>query len=47
MLLHDPAGNDAWDGHFRCVTFARADIEPEMATDPMLGAVGWTWLSTP
>lgn len=44
ILLHDPAGNDAWDGTFRCVTFARADIEPEMASDPALPTVGWTWL---
>ena len=31
ILLHDPAGNDAWGGTFRCVTFARADIEADMA----------------
>jgi hypothetical protein len=31
VLLHDPAGNDAW--------------EPEMITDPLLSAVGWSWLS--
>jgi hypothetical protein len=45
ILLHDPAGNDAWDGTFRCVTFARADIESEMASDPSLPSVGWTWLT--
>ncbi len=45
ILLHDPAGNDAWDGTFRCVTFARADIEAEMAADPSLPSVGWTWLT--
>jgi hypothetical protein len=45
ILLHDPAGNEAWDGTFRCVTFARADIEPEMAADPSLPSVGWTWLT--
>lgn len=45
ILLHEPAGNDAWDGTFRCVTFARADIEPEMAADPALPKVGWTWLT--
>lgn len=44
ILLHDPAGNDAWQGTFRCVTFARADVDPEMAADPMLPAVGWSWL---
>jgi len=45
ILLHDPAGNDAWDGTFRCVAYARAEIEIEMITDPMLAAVGWTWLT--
>lgn len=45
ILLHDPAGNDAWGGTFRCVTFARADIDPEMAADPVLPAVGWSWLT--
>jgi len=44
VLLYDPAGNDAWLGSFRCVAYARADIDPEMVTDPLLGAVGWTWL---
>lgn len=45
VLLHDPAGNDAWHGTFRCVAFARAEIEPEMTTDPLLPAVGWSWLT--
>jgi hypothetical protein len=44
VLLYDPAGNDAWLGCFRCVAYARADIDPEMVTDPLLSAVGWTWL---
>ena len=44
VVLYDPAGNDAWQGTFRCVAYARADIDPEMVTDPLLGAVGWTWL---
>ncbi|PVG81758.1 DUF3000 domain-containing protein [Nocardioides gansuensis] len=45
ILLHDPAGNDAWDGTFRCVAYARADIDPELITDPMLAEVGWSWLT--
>jgi hypothetical protein len=45
ILLHDPAGNDAWEGTFRCVAYARAEIDPELITDPMLGAVGWSWLT--
>ncbi len=45
VLLHDPHGNDSWDGTFRCVVYARADIDPEMANDPLLAEVGWSWLS--
>lgn len=45
ILLHDPAGNDAWDGTFRCVAYARADIDLELITDPLLAAVGWSWLT--
>jgi hypothetical protein len=45
ILLHDPAGNDAWDGEFRCVAYTRAEIDVELITDPMLAAVGWTWLT--
>ena len=45
ILLHDPIGNDAWDGEFRCVAYARAEIDVELITDPMLAAVGWTWLT--
>jgi len=45
IVLHDPAGNEAWNGTFRCVTFARAEIEHEMATDPLITEVGWSWLT--
>lgn len=45
VLLHDPAGNDAWDGLFRCVAYVRADIDPELVTDPLLAEVGWSWLT--
>ena len=44
VLLHDPVGNETWEGTFRCVAYARADIDPEMANDPLLAEVGWSWL---
>ncbi len=44
VLLHDPEGNPAWDGTFRCVTYARASVDEAMATDPLLTQVGWSWL---
>ncbi|WP_370619436.1 DUF3000 domain-containing protein [Mumia sp. Pv 4-285] len=44
VLLHDPGGNDAWQGTFRLVTFTRADVDADMAADPVLPEVGWSWL---
>ncbi|MEV1290290.1 DUF3000 domain-containing protein [Micromonospora sp. NPDC049679] len=45
ILLHDPAGHDAWDGTLRLVTYVTADLEMDLAADPMLPGVGWTWLT--
>lgn len=45
VLLHDPAGHDAWQGTFRLVTLVRAELEPEMASDPLLPEVCWSWLT--
>lgn len=45
ILLHDPAGNDAWDGTFRCVAYVRADLDLDLITDPLLAEVGWSWLT--
>lgn len=44
VVLHDPAGQDGWRGHTRVVAFVSADVESEMATDPALAEVGWSWL---
>jgi DUF3000 family protein len=45
VLLHDPAGHDAWRGTFRLVTLVRAELEAEMAADPLLPDVCWSWLT--
>ncbi len=45
ILLHDPAGNDAWGGTFRCVAYVRADVDPEAIADELLADVGWSWLT--
>ena len=44
ILLHDPTGNDAWEGTFRCVAYARAEVELEMVSDPLMAEAGWSWL---
>jgi hypothetical protein len=45
VLLHEPGGHEAWHGEFRLVTLARAELEPEMAGDPLLPEVSWSWLT--
>ena len=45
VLLHDPAGQESWQGTFRVVTLGRAELEPEMAGDPLLPEVTWSWLT--
>jgi Protein of unknown function (DUF3000) len=44
VLLYDPAAPGGWHGCFRLISYLRAEIDPEIAADPMLGQVGWTWL---
>jgi len=45
VLLHDPDGAEAWDGVLRLVAFASAELESDMAGDPLLPEVGWSWLT--
>lgn len=44
VVLHDPAGQEAWDGNTRLVLYLDALVEPELAADPLLPEVGWAWL---
>jgi len=44
VLLHDPDGQEGWSGQWRFVTFTRAAIDLEMASDPLLPEIGWAWL---
>lgn len=45
ILLYDPAGHEAWEGTMRLVTYVTAEVDIDMAADPLLPAVGWTWLT--
>jgi hypothetical protein len=45
VLLYDPAGQHGWAGPLRVIVYIRADLEPEIAADPMLGEVAWSWLT--
>lgn len=44
IVLYDPEGQRGWYGGFRLVAYVRADLEPEIAADPLIGSVGWSWL---
>lgn len=44
VLLYDPDGQEAWEGTLRIVSFVSADLDLEMAGDPLLAGVGWSWL---
>lgn len=44
VVLHDPAGQDAWEGTSRVVAFMAAAVEEEIGNDPLLPEVGWAWL---
>ena len=45
VLLYDPAGQTGWAGPFRVIAYVRADLEEEIAADPLIGQVGWSWLT--
>ncbi|MDQ1695296.1 MAG: hypothetical protein QOJ03_649 [Frankiaceae bacterium] len=44
VVLHDPAGQDVWEGTTRCVAYVQAAVDVEIASDPLLPGVGWAWL---
>jgi hypothetical protein len=45
VLLYDPNGAEAWDGELRLVAFASAEVEDDIANDPSLPEVSWSWLT--
>lgn len=45
ILLHDPEGVVAWQGSFRFVIFVTCEVEGEIARDPLLPDVAWSWLT--
>lgn len=45
VLLHDPSGPEPWEGTWRVVSYAKAQMEPEVGHDPLAGQAGWSWLT--
>jgi hypothetical protein len=44
VLLYDPVGHESWPGCYRLISYLRAEVDQEIAADPMLCQVGWDWL---
>jgi len=44
VVLHDPDGQGGWQGDTRVIAYVEAQVEAEMAADPMLAGAGWSWL---
>jgi hypothetical protein len=45
VLLYDPSGQSGWPGPLRLIAYIHADLDPEIAADPLIGQVGWSWLT--
>src|SRR3954453_8216368 len=45
ILLHNPDGVAAWNGTLRVVIFVTAEVDDEIARDPLLPDVAWSWLT--
>jgi hypothetical protein len=44
VLLYDESAPEAWGGVFRIVCFAQAPLETDLALDPFVADVAWSWL---
>lgn len=45
ILLHDPGAEEAWEGAMRLVAYIQADMDSDVAGDPLLPDVAWEWLT--
>ncbi|WP_116247171.1 DUF3000 domain-containing protein [Nocardiopsis sp. FIRDI 009] len=45
IVLYDPEGTRSWPGPFRVVCQVNSELESEIAADPLLGPVAWSWLT--
>jgi len=45
IVLHDPEGQETWNGTFRVVSFVRAPMESDVVTDDLFDEVAWSWLT--
>lgn len=45
ILLHDPRADESWEGTMRLVAYIQADMDADVASDPLLPQVAWQWLT--
>ncbi len=45
ILLYNPSSDEGWGGEMRLVAYIQADMDAELAVDPMLPEVAWQWLN--
>lgn len=45
ILLHDPRAEESWSGSMRLVAYIQADMDADVASDPLLPQVAWQWLT--
>ncbi|SFL08655.1 DUF3000 domain-containing protein [Geodermatophilus ruber] len=45
IVLHDPAGHEAWAGTTRCVGYLSAATDEHLVDDAMFSEVAWSWLT--
>ena len=45
VLLHEPGGNDAWEGDLRIIALVKAAVEPEIGADDMWADAAWSWIA--
>lgn len=44
VVLHDPDGQEAWNGTLRIVALVKAEAEPEVGSDEIWGQAAWSWI---
>lgn len=44
VVLHDPAGQEAWEGTFRVIALVQAQTDAEVGRDDMWADAAWSWL---
>jgi len=45
VVLHDPGGQDAWQGNVRVVALVKASTDPEVGSDDLWAEVAWSWIA--